>query len=92
MVNAVLPAYVAAFNQYVRTELRYETDLTCKVLLTKDDKFTWNWNHAIPGGPPPGEDPIATNAMPDLAYAMKLNSCDEGRANGRLLRPSHAIL
>jgi carboxypeptidase C (cathepsin A) len=73
-LNAVLPAYTAAFNQYVRTELKYGSDQTYKVLLTKNDKFVWDWRHGAPGGPPAGENPgLATNVMPDLAYAMTLN-------------------
>jgi carboxypeptidase C (cathepsin A) len=71
---AILPAYTAAFNQYVRTELRYGNDQTYKLLLTKNDKFVWDWRHGAPGGPPAGEYPgLGTNVMPDLAYAMKLN-------------------
>jgi carboxypeptidase C (cathepsin A) len=73
-LNAVLPALAAAFNQYVRTELKYETDLTYKLLLTSNDKFAWNWNHEVPSGPHPAETAgVRSNVMPDLAYAMKLN-------------------
>ena len=74
MISTIVPAYTAAFNQYVRTELKYTADQTYKVLLNKNDEFTWDWKHRVPNGPAAADFPgVGTNVLPDLAYAMKLN-------------------
>ncbi|MGH8305626.1 MAG: S10 family peptidase, partial [Steroidobacteraceae bacterium] len=66
------PAYVAAFNDYVRKDLHYGQD---KIFKPTIQTFrTWNFAHQLPGQT--GE-PISsrqgTNVMPDLANAMKRN-------------------
>jgi carboxypeptidase C (cathepsin A) len=74
LTNMVVPAYTAAANEYLRTQLKYGRNQTYKVFLGDDDHFTWDWRHGAPGGPPAGASfGAATNVMPDLAYAMKLN-------------------
>jgi carboxypeptidase C (cathepsin A) len=73
LINAVLPAYIAGFNHYLRTELKYGDDQTYKVFASGDGNFTWDWRHESPAGLRPAEYPVGTNVMPDLAYAMKLN-------------------
>jgi carboxypeptidase C (cathepsin A) len=72
LISAIGPAYAAAVNDYLRQQLKYGGDRPYKFLLT--EAFSWDWRHAAPGGPPVGQAPgIATNVMPDLAYAMKTN-------------------
>jgi carboxypeptidase C (cathepsin A) len=71
--SALSSAYVSAFNDYARKELRYGEG---KIFKPRIETFrTWNFAHQQPGqtqGPPfsPRQGP---NVMPDLANAMKLN-------------------
>jgi carboxypeptidase C (cathepsin A) len=71
--NAISSAYTAALNQYMRTELKYGTDLTYKPGAYGDTDFTWDLQHQPPGGPPANQQEGGTNVMPDLAYTMKSN-------------------
>lgn len=67
---AISAAYVAAFNQYVREDLHYGKGLTYKPGI---DGLWRTWDHRHK---PPGADsaaPVATNVLPDLATAMKLD-------------------
>lgn len=74
LMTSVVPAYTAAANEYLRVELAYGRNQTYKVFLGDDDHFKWDWRHGVPGGPAAEAAPgMATNVMPDLAYAMKLN-------------------
>ena len=74
LMNSVAPSYTAATNEYLRTQLRYGHNQTYKVALGDDDGFKWDWRHGVPGGPPAAAVfGSATNVIPDLAYAMKLN-------------------
>jgi carboxypeptidase C (cathepsin A) len=41
--EAVASAFASTFNNYVRTELKYETDLSYEVLTSV---FPWNWDQA----------------------------------------------
>jgi carboxypeptidase C (cathepsin A) len=70
--SALGSAYVSAFNDYARRELHYGMDQTFKPSI--QTFRTWNFAHAQPGQ---GETPLsarqASNVMPDLANAMKLN-------------------
>ena len=62
-------AYVSAFNDYVRKELKYGDN---KVFKPEIEIWrSWNFLHQPPGAPLPL--PLATNVMPDLAIAMKYN-------------------
>jgi carboxypeptidase C (cathepsin A) len=70
--NAISSAYTAALNQYMRTELKYGTDLTYKPGAYIDADFSWDLRHQAPGGPPAAQS-SSTNVMPDLAYTMKSN-------------------
>ncbi|MDR3388278.1 MAG: peptidase S10 [Rudaea sp.] len=65
---AISSAYVSAFNDYVRKQLKYGEDETFHVF---GDVGNWNWQHKPPGGD--SFFPISTNVMPDLAVAMKYN-------------------
>jgi len=66
---AISSAYVSAFNDYVRKELKFGDNRVYKPEI--DIWRTWNFLHQAPGAPLPL--PQATNVMPDLAIAMKYN-------------------
>ena len=65
---AISSAYVSAFNDYVRRQLKYGEGQTFHVF---GDVQPWNWQHQPPGAT--SSFPISTNVMPDLATAMKYN-------------------
>jgi carboxypeptidase C (cathepsin A) len=71
--NAISSAYTAALNQYMRTELKYGSDLTYKPGAYNDPDFTWDLRHQAPGGSPATQQEGGTNVMPDLAFTMKSN-------------------
>jgi carboxypeptidase C (cathepsin A) len=66
---AISAAYVAAFNDYVRKELKYGVDEKYKPEI--DIWKTWNFLHQPPGEKQPAQQ--AANVLPDLAQAMKYN-------------------
>ena len=66
---AISSAYVSAFNDYVRKELKFGENKAYKPEI--EIWKTWNFLHQAPGAPLPL--PEATNVMPDLAIAMKYN-------------------
>src|ERR1700682_4733043 len=66
---AISSAYVSAFNDYVRKELKFGENRSFKPEI--EIWRTWNYQHQAPGAPLPL--PQATNVMPDLAIAMKYN-------------------
>nr|WP_255550894.1 peptidase S10 [Granulicella sp. dw_53] len=72
LINAIVPAYTALFNHYMRSDLKYGNDQTYKVFATEDGNFHWDWHHH-PAGLPPADYPVGTNVLPDLALAMKSN-------------------
>jgi len=66
---AISSAYVSAFNDYVRKELKFGDN---KIFKPEMDLWkSWDFLHQPPGSPTPA--PQATNVMPDLAIAMKYN-------------------
>ncbi len=66
---AIGSAYVSAFNDYVRKELKFGEN---KIFKPEIEIWkTWNFLHQPPGSPLAL--PMATNVMPDLAMAMKYN-------------------
>ncbi len=68
---ALSSAYVAAFNEYARKELRYGAEQTFK---PSTQLFrTWNFSHQQPGQTQAFSARQGANVMPDLANAMKLN-------------------
>jgi carboxypeptidase C (cathepsin A) len=70
--SALSSAYVSAFNDYVRHDLRYGADHVFKPSIRTFR--TWNFAHQQPGqGDGPASARQGTNVMPDLANAMKLN-------------------
>jgi carboxypeptidase C (cathepsin A) len=66
---AISSAYVSAFNDYVRKDLKFGENREYKPEI--DIWKSWNYLHQPPGAPIPL--PEATNVMVDLAMAMKYN-------------------
>jgi carboxypeptidase C (cathepsin A) len=66
---AISSAYVSAFNDYVRRELKFGEGQTYKFTGNFGNK--WDYLHQPPSESMPV--PQATNVMPDLANAMKQN-------------------
>ena len=66
---AIASAYVSAFNDYVRKDLKFGENRDYKPEI--DVEKNWNFLHQAPGVPIPF--PQATNVMVDLASAMKYN-------------------
>jgi carboxypeptidase C (cathepsin A) len=76
--SAISAAYVAAWNNYVRTNLRYGAGIEFKSGIPIYEK--WDYKHA-----PPGVDkPLIAlpNVLPDLAVAMKQNPDLKVMVNG----------
>ncbi len=66
---AISSAYVSAFNEYVRKDLKYGEDKEYKPEI---EVFRWwSFSHKLPGSP--FAFPGSTNVMHDLAVAMKQN-------------------
>jgi carboxypeptidase C (cathepsin A) len=65
---AISSAYVTAFNDYVRKDLRFGAD---RIYKPEIDIPHWAFEHQQPGSSSP--DSGSTNVMPDLASAMKYN-------------------
>jgi carboxypeptidase C (cathepsin A) len=66
---AISSAYVAAFNDYARAELKISPERLFKPGI--DLWRTWNFHHQPPDAQAPA--PQAANVLPDLAMAMKYN-------------------
>jgi carboxypeptidase C (cathepsin A) len=66
---AITSAYVSAFNDYVRRDLKFGADQTYRYFA--DIEPVWDYTHKPPGAPT--KLPQAANVMPDLAAAMKRN-------------------
>ena len=66
---AIGSAYVSAFNDYVRKDLKFGENREYKPEI--DVEKNWNFLHQPPGAPIPL--PQAVNVMVDLAGAMKYN-------------------
>jgi carboxypeptidase C (cathepsin A) len=66
---SISSAYVSAFNDYVRKDMKFGENRTYKPEIDVD-KY-WNYKHTPPGSQIPL--PQAPNVMPDLAEAMKYN-------------------
>src|ERR1700733_3158660 len=75
---AISSAYVSAFNDYVRTVLKFGDKKTYKPELSVE-KF-WDMLHQPPGSETKVPGPI--NVMPDLAVAMKQNPNLKVQLNG----------
>jgi len=63
--SALVPPYSSVFNNYVRTELGYKSDMTYKVFAWDEPAFEkWDWGNAERGFP---------NTAPGLRAAMAKN-------------------
>jgi carboxypeptidase C (cathepsin A) len=50
--SAILPPYTSAFNNYLRTELNYKSDMPYRVFAYDDPGFQkWDWGNAAEGFP-----------------------------------------
>jgi carboxypeptidase C (cathepsin A) len=50
-MSETLPPYTAVFNQYVRSELGYKTDMPYRVFAFGAEEFKWEWGSAEKGFP-----------------------------------------
>jgi carboxypeptidase C (cathepsin A) len=70
--SALSSAYVSAFNEYARRELRYGDGKSFKPSIRTFG--SWNFQHQLPGqNQAPVTSRQGSNVMPDLANAMKIN-------------------
>jgi len=69
--SGVLGAFTAAFNSYVRSELKFGGDQTYRVLPTEPSQ-NWDWKRH--GGGPGSEFPGAPNVEGDLIREMIQNA------------------
>ena len=83
--SAILPPFTSVFNNYVRTELGYKTDMPYQVFPADQNFFenSWNWGSGITG-------------FPDTATALRAGdrekSLPEGPGDGGLVRPGDSVL
>ena len=75
---AISSAYVSAFNDYVRTALKFGDRKTYKPVIDLDK--IWDMQHQPPGAEAKVPGPI--NVIPDLAVAMKQNPNLKVQLNG----------
>jgi carboxypeptidase C (cathepsin A) len=75
---AISSAYVSAFNDYVRTTLKFGDKKTYKP--ETDVERDWDYMHKPPGADQKVPGPV--NVMPDLAVAMKQNPNLKVQLNG----------
>ena len=75
---AISSAYVSAFNDYVRTALKFGEKKTYKPIIDLDK--VWDVLHKPPGSPVKVPGPV--NVIPDLAVAMKQNPNLKVQLNG----------
>jgi carboxypeptidase C (cathepsin A) len=72
--DAITSAWMAAINEYLRSDLKYGLQSVYLASGRQGGDFTWDMRHRVPGGFGPGsEQEGGTNVMPDLAYRMKMN-------------------
>src|SRR5882762_10557440 len=76
---AISSAYVSAFNDYVRTALKFGQKKVYKAAYFEVGK-TWDFLHQPPGANSKVPGPV--NVMPDLAVAMKQNPNLKVQLNG----------
>ncbi|HEY1588970.1 MAG TPA: peptidase S10, partial [Rhodanobacter sp.] len=75
--SAISSAYVAAFNDYVRRDLKFGEGRQYRLFADIDH---WDFSHKAPGSPDTLQQ--STNVMPDLAMAMKTNPDLQVMLNG----------
>jgi carboxypeptidase C (cathepsin A) len=55
-MSQTLPPFTAVFNQYVRSELGYKTDMPYRVFVFGAEEFKWEWGSAEKGFPDTAKD------------------------------------
>lgn len=68
---SISSAYVSAFNDYVRSTLKFGQSMTYLSSAYSEEGFDWDFRHKPPGAHQ--SFPGSTNVMSDLAVAMKYN-------------------
>ncbi len=68
---AISSAYISAFNDYVRTTLKFGQDMTFRPMIYDTSGFHWDMKHRAPGSHYARQGSL--NVMGDLASAMKYN-------------------
>lgn len=68
--TAVSGAFIGTFNQYIRSDLNYKTDMPYRVTVYGLDDFDWDWKHQAPDSPWPQNTP---DVALDLAATMRQN-------------------
>ena len=76
-------------NTYARETLKFGENMTYKP-SAHEPGFNWDMKHHAYG--PEGWEGTSTNVMGDIAYTMKVEPEHACAADGRLLRPGHAVL
>jgi carboxypeptidase C (cathepsin A) len=66
---SIASAYISAFNDYVRRQLKFGEGLTY-LPEPGEVNSAWEFKHQAPGAPGPS---FGVNVLPDLATAMKFN-------------------
>ncbi|MGH8146561.1 MAG: S10 family peptidase [Rhodanobacteraceae bacterium] len=77
---AISSAYVSAFNNYVRKDLKFGQDMKYRPSAYGAAGFDWNMKHRAPGSR--WEQSGSLNVMTDLAAAMKYNPNLKVMVNG----------
>ncbi|TAN03877.1 MAG: peptidase S10 [Rhodanobacteraceae bacterium] len=68
---AISSAYISAFNEYVRKDLKFGQDMHFRPMIYGLKDFHWSMKHHAPGTHYTRQGGL--NVMPDLASAMKYN-------------------
>ncbi|WGM45892.1 hypothetical protein KOAAANKH_00757 [Brevundimonas sp. NIBR10] len=67
--TAISGAFIATFNDYVASQLHYETQMPYLVSAYSLPGFDWNWKHRAPSG----AEQIVPDVGVDLSAAMRTN-------------------
>jgi len=75
MDPAISSAYLAAINNYLRTQLEFGKEETYKPDVPWEEIGPqWDFRHKAPGGPPANQGfGSGLNVLPDLAFTLKSN-------------------
>lgn len=68
--DAISPPYIAAFKDYLYSDLNVRKDLSYTTSTGSRKNFKWDWNH---GGNVIWNAQVAVSTLPDMASAMKRN-------------------
>src|SRR4051794_23017394 len=68
--KAISGAFIGTFNNYLASELKYDTNMSYRLSARDEAGFTWDWKHKSPGSDFPQNNP---NTALDLAAAIHTN-------------------